>query len=364
MGTVSDTLTLYKREMIIFFGNIKQNMARATIFPFLIILVFGTLGNTATHVPIAIVNYANNPASVQFISDLGGQSVSVKGVTSQQNAEAMLKSGEVDMMVIISPSFPLNSNGNPSVMIYYTTSQFSSLSAIPFIESTASSMGAGASKVQQQADVVATPSFAAKGSYTTFLVGGVIIMAVAMAAMFSGGISIITDRLSGNLKTFFIAPIDKISIVLSKILSGASQAMISAIVAIVIGLVFGAKIAMGAYGLAWILLLSALVAVGLGSITIILTSFVDRIEVYALMSQAVTLPLWFLAGAFFPTSALPSWLYPISVIDPLTYAINGIRYVMMDGYYPVGAMATDVGVLIAFALVMFAIGMNVFKERV
>jgi hypothetical protein len=64
MGTMEDTITLYKREIIIYRANLRTNILRAVIFPLIILVIFGNLGSSVKGVPIDIVNYANNPKSL------------------------------------------------------------------------------------------------------------------------------------------------------------------------------------------------------------------------------------------------------------------------------------------------------------
>ena len=76
------------------------------------------------------------------------------------------------------------------------------------------------------------------------------------------------------------------------------------------------------------------------------------------------MPLWFASGAFSPVSALPSWLQPLSVVDPLTYITIGIRDVMINGYYPIATMAFDVILLVAFSIVATAVAIMAFKTKI
>ena len=285
----------------------------------------------------------------------------------------MLKNGAIDLYVVILPGFPGKISGSPTVDIYYSNSQFSSLSAIPVVTQTAENMGASASKQQnaptaatasQGGDVLTSPSYAATGNYTTFLVAGLIVMTVATTTMFSGGFSIITDKISGNFKSFVVSPINKHSIAFSKILSGITQALFSLIITVLIGIAFGAQIAMGVYGVIWIFIIGTILALGFGAMTMVLTSKVKKVEVYAIAVQAIVFPLWFLAGAFFPTSELPSWLYPISVVNPLTYATNALRDVMLNGYFQPSAIALNIGIISLFSVAMLLLSFTVFKQTI
>ncbi len=381
MGLIDDTVSLYKREFIIFKTNIRTNIIRAIIFPLIILLIFGSVGNTIKGVPIEVVNYANNPQSVQFINALQQQNIiSLKSVTTQYQALQDLNKGHVDVVVIILPGFPNSDPGSttvtgPSVYVYYSNSYVNLGSSLQQISSAAAEFGARANAALQQgfatnldqppqSMVQLNPAYGTQGSYQTFVAGGIIGMVVVFGSMFGGGMSIITDRELGNLKAFLITPVQRSAIVLSKILAGTTTAGLNSVVTIVLILVLGIKIAMGFTGILWIIGLSLLAAFGFSAITGILASRINKIEVYAIAAQSITLPLWFASGAFSPVSALPAWLQPLSAIDPLTYMTIGIRDVMINGYYPIGAMAYDLAILAAFVIVSTIISIKVFKTKV
>ena len=41
--------------------------------------------------------------------------------------------------------------------------------------------------------------------------------------------------------------------------------------------------------------------------------------------QMLIMPLYFISGAMFPVTGLPTWLAVLNRIDPLTYAVDPIR---------------------------------------
>lgn len=366
MGLLYDATTIFSREMLIFKSNLRTNIIRSMMFPLIMIIFFGNLGSSISYVPVAVANYANTPTSMQFINSLqSGSTLSIKAVTSQEAALDMLRSGSVSAAVIILPSFPSMQNGKPSVYVYYATSQFSESGvAIPFIENAASKYGGNPGSVQIQSDVSAVSTQGTKSSYKDFLIGGVILMAVAFGAVFSGGMSIIVDRQLGNIKSFLITPISKNAIMLGKLMSGTLQSTIYGILAIILGMILGGSIAMGIAGLVWIIPLIVLVAAAFSGIALVLGSRIRTIEVYTIVAQTVTMPTWFLSGAFFPSSSFPSFLQPFSMADPLTYATNGIRDVMLNGFFPLNHVLLDFGIVGAFAIMGVIISFLLFKNTI
>jgi ABC-2 type transport system permease protein len=208
------------------------------------------------------------------------------------------------------------------------------------------------------------PLYGTNSNYKVFLVGGIIAMVAAFGTVFGGGISIITDRQLGNLKSFLLAPINKLSIIMSKILSGTLQSMLYVVVAIAIGLLDGATIAMGPLGLLWILLIAGMISLGFSGVTTILASRINKVEVYSIVANVIVLPMWFLSGAFFPASSLPSFMRPLSTYNPMTYATQAVRDVMILGYFPANAILIDLSALLAFLVFGIVASVLLFKTHI
>ncbi|HVA82857.1 MAG TPA: ABC transporter permease [Candidatus Aquilonibacter sp.] len=371
MSLLSDSVTLYKREMLIFKANLRTNIIRSIMFPLVIIVFFGSAGTGLLNAPIAVVNYANNPQALNFISGLQTNNyLSISAITDQSTALAMLKNGKVQIVVIILPTFPSTQKGVPGIQVYYSNTQFSITSfAIPIITNAAAKYGSNnVQQVQQPAqapnsgEVSSNALYASKGSYKDFLVGGIVPMVVVFGSLFGGGISLISDRQVGNLKAFFITPISKNAVVLSRIFSGATQGVIFAFLALTVGVLDGAQIAGGVSALLYIILVAVILSVGFTAIAIMLASKIKRVDAYAIFSQVVGLPLWFISGGILPTQSLPGWLAPVSAIDPLTYANVVIRAVVLQGAIPLDTLLVNVGILSLFALIMVVISFRVFRS--
>ncbi len=381
MGLLADSMTIFKREMIIFRANLRTNIIRSIMFPIILIAVFGNLGASIRGVPIAVANYANNQQSVQFINSLVADgSISLQYTTNQQQGVTLLKDGQVVGLVVILPTFPQSSNGNPPVDVYYSSVQLSEVGVLlSKVQTTASSFGASYEKIQQGSQSPSGPSgvisgsagsltvksnsaYGTGGNYTTFLVGSIIFMTVGFGGVFGSGMSFITDRQLGNIKAFLVSPINKRAIVLGKLFSGTVQSVIYGILSLIIGIAFGAKIIMGLAGLVWILLFILAIGLAFTGLSLFLASRMSKVDVFAIVSQFIVMPLWFLSGAFFPANDFPFALRIISYADPLTYVTNGVRAVMLTTYFPFSQIILDFGVAIAFIIVALIASFVLFKD--
>jgi len=361
MGLLKDAYTLYMRDMLIFKKNWKTSIARSLIFPLTLILLLGNLGTSVSHIPIAVVNYASSPSAITFISQLNSlNTLTVTAVTTQQNAMQLLSNGDVSSVVVVPSTF-----GKPgSSIVLYTdySSPITSQEADAAIDQVARQFGAILNIRSTGVSVSTNYVYGAASNYKTFLVAGIVIMVAAFGSIWSGGFTLITDRQLGNLKAFMATPIHRLSILLGKIAYGISQSMINGLLALAIGLLYGCSIAAGPIGIIPIIWFAFLSALGFSGVATALGARINKIEVYSLIGMAITLPLWVLSGAFLPTGTLPKFMQPFSIYNPMTYAINAVRDVMLKGVLPMATLVYYSILLIGFALATIALSLVLFKN--
>ena len=66
--------------------------------------------------------------------------------------------------------------------------------------------------------------------------------------------------------------------------------------------------------------------------------------------------------AFVPVTLLPSFLQPVVVVNPLFYAVNAVRDIMIKGFLPVSTLISSTLILLAFTAVMMALAYIFFKN--
>jgi ABC-type multidrug transport system permease subunit len=80
------------------------------------------------------------------------------------------------------------------------------------------------------------------------------------------------------------------------------------------------------------------------------------------LMNLVMLPMWILSGVFFSATRFPAVIQPIVRALPLTAAIEAMRGNMLQGI-GLGHMMMQVGLLLAWFLVPFAISLRIFRWR-
>jgi ABC-2 type transport system permease protein len=108
--------------------------------------------------------------------------------------------------------------------------------------------------------------------------------------------------------------------------------------------------------------LMALTAVNLG----IFLSMFARTEFQAVQFiPLVIVPQVLLSGILFPVSTEPKPLQVVSDVLPLTYAVNGLRDVMVKGAdLTWSSLQLDAGVVAGFCVVLIVAGVATLRRRI
>ncbi|MBL7169991.1 MAG: ABC transporter permease [Candidatus Aenigmarchaeota archaeon] len=194
--------------------------------------------------------------------------------------------------------------------------------------------------------------------YRTFITPGILAMTLVFTSVFSG-ISVIWDRELGFMKEMLIAPVSRTSIMIGKALGSSTASLIQATVVLIISIIIGVKISATSF----LLLIPGMIlfALGMVGIGISIASVLKNMEGFHLIVNFLVMPMFFLSGALFPISNLPSWLKIITYIDPMTYAVELFRYTI-TGVSTFNPMLSF-GVISGFTFLMIFLGGYLFSRR-
>jgi len=193
-------------------------------------------------------------------------------------------------------------------------------------------------------------------SYFSFMAVGMIGFTALFTTMFSG-MSIVWDRRLGFLNKALSTPVSRAVIIFSKVLSATLRSMFQAgiiiVIAVALGLQFGASFTpLSILGVFAILFL---ICVGLSSAFIAITIRSTRIETPMAVVNLINLPLMFASNSLFPIALMPDWLQTVAKFNPLTYTIDAMRQLLVftTDYGQLGMDFLYVGI---FAAVVATIG--------
>lgn len=199
---------------------------------------------------------------------------------------------------------------------------------------------------------------AGQGNYLQFLVPGIIAQTILFSAVF-WGIQIIWDKQFGFLKETLVAPVSRLKIMIGSALGGATLAAFQGVLVLVIALALGFRphdwaLVPAAFAI-MIVLAVALACFGAG-----VASVVNDFQGFQAINQFLVFPLYFLSGAIYPLTGIPTVLKIISTVNPLSYAIDGLRSVLIGTAH--FGLGTDVAVLTVTTLVLITFGAVAFRR--
>ncbi|MCK5548349.1 MAG: ABC transporter permease, partial [Thermoplasmata archaeon] len=163
----------------------------------------------------------------------------------------------------------------------------------------------------------------------------------------------------GFLKEIMVAPVSRVSIVLGRIVGGATTALIQGLLILGISLLMGFKIVgiLSVFVAIVFMILIAVTFIGLG---MAFASRMKDIHGFSLIMNFIIFPLFFLSGALFPLENLPGPIKVISYINPLTYGVDGLRGALIGtSTLPI---LVNLAVLGGFSIFMVLLGAYLFEK--
>lgn len=209
--------------------------------------------------------------------------------------------------------------------------------------------------------------------YGQFLAPGVIVF-TAFSGALNAGLPVMFDREFGFLNRLLVAPLaSRYSIVAASTIYIISLAFVQTVVIIAASAALGAGLP-NVVGLGAIALIVLLIVLGVTALSLGLAfALPGHIELIAVIF-VTNLPLLFASTALAPLPFMAPWLQWLAALNPLTYAIEPIRYIYFNAQWsltssvmaaPWGDLnfAVMLAVLLAFDLVVLLLIQPLLRRR-
>lgn len=194
--------------------------------------------------------------------------------------------------------------------------------------------------------------------YIGFIIPGIISMSVLFTSVFSG-MEIIWDKQFGFLKETLVAPVSRTEIMLGQTFGGATTAVIQGLIIFILSVFMGLKIS-SIPGFVIAIVFMVLIGLSFAAFGIAIASRMEDMHGFQLIMNFVIFPIFGLSGALFPIDSLPANMRFLTLLDPLTYGVEGIRYGLLESSQidPVISFV----VLSGFTILMVVIGSYLFRK--
>jgi ABC-2 type transport system permease protein len=212
-------------------------------------------------------------------------------------------------------------------------------------------------------EVYGEVTFVVPFTYLQFIFPAVIALNIMFTAVQSA-VSVIWDREFGFLREVLVSPLSRATILLGKILGGTTVSVLHGCLVLVLARF--ADVQLSFTDILKALGLMTMLAFALTSLGVVIANRIRSFEGFGIFSNAVILPLYFTSSSIFPLDpalsraqtrvVYPDWLVTLVEYNPLTYAVDSLRGVLI-GYQQfapwMGITIMAVGCVGLFAIALY-----------
>ena len=192
-------------------------------------------------------------------------------------------------------------------------------------------------------------------SYFSFLACGMLAFIILFTSAFSG-ISVVFDRRFGFLNKALSTPVGRGTVVTAKVLQSVARSLIQSAIVLGIAVALGMDTSQTTVlGLLGSFVILFLMAMGLSSLFVMLALRSSNWQTQMAIINLLNLPLLFASNALFPTKLMPAWLQDVVRLNPVSYANDGVRQLLL-GAIGANSLLIDFAYLIGFASLFSIVG--------
>jgi ABC-2 type transport system permease protein len=216
-------------------------------------------------------------------------------------------------------------------------------------------------------EVYGEVTFVVPFTYLQFIFPAVVALNIMYTSVQSA-VSVIWDREFGFLREVLVSPMSRGMVLLGKVLGGATVAVVHG--CLVLLLARFADVPLTWSDVFRALGLMAMLAFALTSLGVVIANRVSSFAGFGVFSNAVILPLYFTSSSIFPLDpaltgaqtrvTYPEWLVTLVEWNPLTYAVDSLRGVLID--YNQFDPRLGIAVMAVAGAVLFAIALFDFRR--
>ncbi|HEV2415416.1 MAG TPA: ABC transporter permease [Candidatus Dormibacteraeota bacterium] len=354
------------RRLLQGFRRDRRTLALLFVAPIVILGLLGYLLRGSSNVPhVGLANEDTGPVGA-VVADALHQSTKISLVDiDAADGDARLKDGSLVAYIVLPSDFSQQAqNGNLAPEIHLEGSQPGE--DTPVLQALQQSVASLASQVAGRGIKFApqvTYLYGGKDYDTLDYFGAAFIGLVVFFLVFVVTIvSFLNERTQGTLERLMASPLRRGEIVVGYMLGFTVLALVQSIEVLVFSL---AVLKIHNQGNVLLIFgMEALMAVTAVNLGIFLSMFA-RSEFQAVQFiPLVVVPQVLLSGIIFPVSTEPTGLQWLSDILPLTYAVDGMRDIMVKGADLTSfSLQLDAGVVLGFCVLLIAAGTATLRRR-
>lgn len=196
-------------------------------------------------------------------------------------------------------------------------------------------------------------------SYLAFMSPGILAQSILFSAIFFG-IAIIWEKDLGVVHKLLVTPTARSALVLAKAVSSGFRGLVQAVIIFIVAFLMGVKLNLGPLPLILVVISVCIGSAIFSTFSLIIACLVKTRERFMGIGQVLTMPLFFASNAIYPIDMMPNWLQVIARINPMSYLVDSLRALMIDGGVSHFGIGTDFSIMILIFLTMLFIASKLY----
>lgn len=197
--------------------------------------------------------------------------------------------------------------------------------------------------------------------YLAFMTPGILAQSVLFTGIFYG-IAVIWERDLGIVHKLLVSPAFRGALVMGKATVAGVRGAVQGAVIYVVAALLRVRLSVDLSSI-----LGVLLAIGIGgaifsTFSLVIACIVKTRERFMGIGQVLTMPLFFASNAIYPIDMMPRWLRVVSRVNPLTYLVDALRALMVQGGHTEFGLTTDALVLIAVLVGLVALASRLYPS--
>jgi ABC-2 type transport system permease protein len=364
-------MAIVEREMRKFFRS-PMLMIMSMMLPLVQLVILGNaFGGKITNTRVGLIDYDHGPSAVKVREAFAAVASNIRtfrtiDYDNEVQAREDVRTGRLDAAVIIPAQYSrrVYSQNAPQLgLVVDNSDQFTSSSIEAEMQSLIDALNAPVIQPRLANSIsLETVELYPYVAYMKFLLSGSIALAMYVSVMIGGGMLYIDDKARGVHEGYLVTPITGLELVMGLNLAGAIKAILAGISLTVIGsLMAGLGVIFHPVQDLELLCVIVSTSVAFNGMMFLMMVRVDDPLVPRAMFGVLNTLLFFPSGAIYPIAAFPKWLRALAIVDPFTYAIHGLKAVLLkDGGF--AAIRTDLLFLSVFGITTLLIATPLFKR--
>ncbi len=344
------------RRLVAQFRHDHRTLALLFVAPLVILFIFSLLfENGSGNVRLGIDNRDAGPVGAALVSQLEASALVETAVATEERLVSQLEAGDVDAYLVLPDDLTSRlASGEGTLELHVRGTDPAAAAGAQRAVATAlpaalAGVGPGGGRPLPSLQVEVSYLYGGPDLDSLDLLGGPFIgLVVFFLVYIVTSVSFLRERTLGTLERLMASPLQRSEIVVGYMAGFTLIALVQAVEVLVFSIWL-----LGLYNagdLLLVFLIEMLLALGAINLGIFLSTFA-RSEFQAVQFiPLVIVPQILLSGVLVPVSSEPNWLQVVSNVLPLTYAVEALRSVMLEGRDLASTtLLLDLGVLAGFA---------------